>query len=154
SAIERQYGRLLKICEADRAREAAERVAADGREADAERYWKRYEAIQKELGVSNRRSDWEGIERYADMLGYNRRGDWASITPLKVPGPPPDPGPREENYYVGGPSAECWHWGHRGQVSLLRMDDGTVINFGYAETPRQTLVYGSVRYDYIGYLHG
>jgi hypothetical protein len=34
------------------------------------------------------------------------------------------------------------------------MDDGTVINFGYAETPRQTLVYGSVRYDYIGYLHG
>jgi uncharacterized protein (DUF2236 family) len=56
SAIERQYGRLLKICEADRAREAAERVAADGREADAERYWKRYEAIQKELGVSNRRS--------------------------------------------------------------------------------------------------
>jgi hypothetical protein len=80
--------------------------------------------------------------------------DWASITPPKVPGPPPDPGPREENYYVGGTASECWHWRHRGQVSLLRMDDGTQIHFGYAESRRQPFVYGSVRYDYLGYLHG
>ena len=87
---------------------------------------------------------------------YRGPGDWASVTPLKdlIPGRPPDPGPREENYYVGGTASECWHWVHRGQVSLLRMDDGTQIHFGYAESPRQPFVYGSVRYDYLGYLHG
>jgi len=90
------------------------------------------------------------VDHLMDGLG----GDWATVLPLKAPDPPPDPGPREDNHYVLGAASECWHWAHRGQVSLLRMDDGTVIHFGYAEKPCQVPVYGSVRYDYIGYLHG
>src|SRR5262245_11684994 len=99
--------------------------------------------------------DWEAIEANARLYG-ERRDTWASVTKLKPAGPPPDPGPREHNYYVGGTSRQWEAWDHRGQFSKSRLKDGTQVFPG--PTPKgKASVYARLpngQSVYIGYVLG
>jgi hypothetical protein len=141
AAHERKLDQFLESCPYDARMRAVEETIWAATEAYLDR---RLQNIDMSVYTSR-----DEVNHLMDGLG-----DWATVLPLKTPGPPPDKSPYTDNSYVAGTSQQCWRWHHRGQLSLLRMDDGTEIHFGYAETPRQDPVYGSIRYDYIGYLHG
>jgi hypothetical protein len=126
----------------------------------AERKLNRDAAYQAALDAERNRGfifsgEWAGYDwARIEYLGGNR-GRWASVTP--APGPPPDPpssaGSIYATYGTGTPS-EFWRYQHSGVLSKLRMEDGTEINFGYKNSPRQVAVYDSIRFDYLGYLPG